>query len=782
MYQKINFNSDWVFHDGEIPVMRPKLKGPVYMQAKTERFRIGPASVHFNDSPDDYDRKGNCELNPLKFENVTLPHDYIINQEMSRDNNNATGFFDYHSAWYRKHLKAEELAGHSRYVLYFEGATANTEVYFNGILLHVNRGGYAPFEVDISDLICFYGENIIAVHTVPQTNSDGWWYEGAGIFRNVWLEIHDELSIDRYGIYVAPSALNGTRTWNVPCQVSVRNDSYEKKTATVKAEIIGADGIAIAEMNGSICVDARTVSDITLTETVQDPLLWSIESPNLYTARVEISWDGEKSEACDATFGFRTIEFNGDKGFLLNGERVPLNGVCGHGDFAFTGKAVPENIVRYKARMVKEMGANAYRCSHYPQSEEMMDEFDRIGVLVMAETRWFLSANAEMEQLRTLIKRDRNHPCVIMWSAGNEEQYFMLERGRRILRAMKAEILKLDKTRPVMVANDKTPDKSAIYDDSDIIGINYNLDIYDVLRQSYPNKAFVSTECCATGTTRSWYYPDSEENGYISAYDHDTNYWFCSREKTWKTLSAKPWICGGFQWIAFEHRGETVWPRICSQSGAIDLFLQKKDAFYQNRSFWSKEPMVHLLPHWNLFGREGEKISVWAYSNCSAVELFVDGKSYGKRELNAFDHAEWEVEYKHGKLEAVGYSDSEIVARDTVETTGRPVALKLKAENADDVHANKGDIALFTCYCVDSEGRRVPDASPYVRFNCNEIGKVIGTGSDVSDRAPVYLPERRMREGAITVAVKIGKNPGKLVIYANSDSVSGGRIELDIEC
>ena len=775
--KRLNFNRDWLFYGGELETKRPDTKGPVYTQAKTVRFRTGPASVAFNDSTEDY---GNHvkELNPYKFKKVCLPHDYIVTQEPQEKYNNATGFFDYHPAWYRKHFQAEE--GFCRYVLYFEGATANTEVYLNGVLLHVNRGGYAPFEVDLSDFLNFEGENVLAVHTVPQTNSDGWWYEGAGIFRNVWLEMTDEIAIDRYGVYVEPAHLGGDeKLWNVPVEVTVRNNGFEAKTASVKVELLNSMGVTVAEMEGECEVAPRDKTVLNLSAQVKNPELWNPNHPNLYTAKTTVSFD-DKTDTAETVFGFRTLNYTADKGLFINGFPVYLNGVCGHGDFGLTGKAVPDNIIRYKVRLLKEMGANAYRCSHYPQSEEMMDEFDRRGIIVMDETRWFSSAEDEMEQLRTLIKRDRNHPCVIMWSVGNEETLFVKPEGTRIFRSMKAEVKKLDRTRPVMAANSVKPETSTVFEDCDIIGMNYNLHIYDTVREQYPDRAFVSTECCATGTTRGWYYPNSPENAYLNAYDHDTNNWFRGREFTWKQLLEKPYVIGGFQWIAFEHRGEAEWPRVCSQSGAIDLFLQKKDAFYQNQSFWSRDPMVHILPHWNLSGREGEKIPVWAYSNCTDVELFVDGVSYGKVALNSCDHAEWEVEYHPGKLEVVGYICSEKVAYDAVETTGKPVALKLRADNMPDVHAGQGDIALFTCYCVDSEGREVPDAAPFVRFNCNGIGQIIGTGSDISDHNPVNIPARQMRAGAVSVAVRVGDSEGKLVIYANADGLDGARIEIDI--
>ena len=464
--KRLNFNRDWLFYGGELETKRPDTKGPVYTQAKTVRFRTGPASVAFNDSTEDY---GNHvkELNPYKFKKVCLPHDYIVTQEPQEKYNSATGFFDYHPAWYRKHFQAEE--GFCRYVLYFEGATANTEVYLNGVLLHVNRGGYAPFEVDLSDFLNFEGENVLAVHTVPQTNSDGWWYEGAGIFRNVWLEMTDEIAIDRYGVYVEPAHLGGDeKLWNVPVEVTVRNNGFEAKMASVKVELLNSMGVTVAEMEGECEVAPRDKTVLNLSAQVKNPELWNPNHPNLYTAKTTVSFD-DKTDTAETVFGFRTLNYTADKGLFINGFPVYLNGVCGHGDFGLTGKAVPDNIIRYKVRLLKEMGANAYRCSHYPQSEEMMDEFDRRGIMVMDETRWFSSAEDEMEQLRTLIKRDRNHPCVIMWSVGNEETLFVKPEGTRIFRSMKAEVKKLDRTRPVMAANSVKPETSTVFEDCDVI-------------------------------------------------------------------------------------------------------------------------------------------------------------------------------------------------------------------------------------------------------------------------------------------------------------------------
>ena len=719
------------------------------------------------------------EITHEKWDRVTLPHDYVIGKAPHEEGNNALGFLDQEPAWYRKHLTFTEADRGGRITLYFEGVTDRCEVFFNGSPMYVNDCGYVPFEVDITDFVRFDGDNVIAVHITP-IGSEGWWYNGGGIYRNVWLEKAELVSIERDGVFVAPQKLDG-ETWEVPVSVEVRNDGYEDVTAKVKTTLLDPAGKTVGEL-WSVCdIPLQEIGKVQMTIAVEAPQLWDIDAPTLYSAVTEVYLDGVLMDRHEDTFGFRTLEFTADRGFFLNGRHVKLQGVCGHGDFGLTGKAVPDNIHRLKARMIKEMGANAYRCSHYPQADALMDEFDKLGILVMAETRWFSSSSSALKDLRTLVRRDRNHPSVIMWSIGNEEFYFIKDEGERIAQRMIAEVKKLDDTRPVMTANDKSPEICTVYGLSDLIGINYHLNLVDTIHEAYPNKPIFSSENCATGSTRGWYYGEDENHGYLPAYDRDTNEWFLGREKTWRFFMDREWHMGGFQWIAFEHRGEAVWPRLCSQSGAIDLYLQRKDAFYQNQSFWTSEPMVHLLPHWNFEGREGEPIAVWAYTNCDEVELFLDGVSLGKKEINAVGHGEWTVAYRAGRLHVVAYRDGKIVAEDIKETTGAPVALKLRAENADDVRANGKDIALFTCLCVDSEGREVPDASAYVSFHTNDVGRVVGTGSDVSDHTPVTCPDRRMRAGAISVAVKVGKKAGDLILYATAQGLKTASIQITVE-
>ena len=783
MSNRVLLNNDWRFHDGEIAEKPlPTWKAPTYIEAKTERYRRGPASIHYRDVPDDYgaSAKGYLEreLTDETWLYVTLPHDYIISQEPKATGNTGLGYFDYHPAWYRKHFKVGEENRGKKVTIYFEGVTQRCEVFLNGIPMHESTSGFVPFEIDISDFVRFgEEENVLAVHVIP-TRSDSWWYAGAGIFRDVYLEVSEKVAPARYGTYLSPEK-GENDTWRLPCEVEVENSDWQEHDAEVTVEIFNPNGEKVAEMSGKTHVAAKETTKVLLETRIDAPSLWDIDSPMLYSAKTTVKSElGE--DVSNTTFGFRTVRFDSEKGFILNGKQVKIKGVCGHGDFGLTGKAVPDNIHRLKVKLIKEMGANGYRCSHYPQSEYLMGEFDRQGVVVMAESRWFTSTKEGVSELTTLVKRDRNHPSVIMWSVGNEEPYFIRPEGARIAQTLRTEVLKYDKSRAIMTANDKNPSVCTVYDYSDIVGVNYNLDMFDMLHEKFPDKGILSTECCATGTTRGWYSDNSPEHGYVTAYDKGTNNWFLGREKTWRFMHEREWLMGSFQWISFDHRGEAAWPRLCSQSGAMDMFLQKKDAFYQNQTHWRDEPLVHVLPHWNHSGKEGKKIEVWAYTNCEEVELFLNGVSLGKQETPYPGHGEWMVEYAPGKIEAVAYKGGVEVCRDVRETTGRAISLKLELMNKDDINANGVDLAIFKCTAVDDRGREVPDASTFVRFNANRLGQIVGTGSSPSDHVPVTSPNRQMYMGIITVAVRLGTAHGTLSLTAESDTLDRAYFEIEI--
>lgn len=778
--EEVLFNFDWRFHLGDVDESLPPVKGPIYSSAKTERMKWGPACRYYNDALDDF-RQDVEYNNREKWEAVDLPHDYIINGEYSKDNNNALGYFKYDNGWYRKHFSLDESDKDRRITLVFDGVASIATVYLNGCLIKHNFCGYTTFECDITDYVEFGADrdNVLAVY-VKYDGHEGWWYEGAGIYRNVHLVKTEPVCIDLYGVYCAPRKLSDDE-WQVDFETTVVNTSYNPTTVLAVTKMIDKDGNVFCESKGEVAVSPCDKKAAKYSVNVRSPHLWDIDDPYIYDIVTELIVDGKVIDENKTYTGFRTVEYDAQKGFFLNGRHTLINGVCSHIDFGLTGKAVPDNIHRYKVRLIKQMGANAYRTSHYPHTEAIMEELDRQGIMCMDETRRFESCEESIEQLEMLIKRDRNRPCVIMWSVGNEEPYQTNDNGRRINRRLIEAIRKLDNTRAISAAVSNDPENATVFGDSDLIGVNYGHWSIDNIHKKYPNKPIFSSECCATGTTRGWYFDDDETRGYLPAYDRDTNSWFTGREFFRKFVLERPWFFGSFQWIAFEHRGETVWPRICSQAGAIDLFLQKKDAFYQNKSHWTTEPMIHLLPHWNFSGLENEPIKVFAYTNCQSAELFLNGQSLGKQEIEQAGHGEWTVNYMPGELKVVGYNEDRPTVSDTAVTTGKPVALKLVCENADDISANGIDIALFSCYCVDENGVFVPNAAPFVEFNCSSLGKIVGTGSDVADHEPVNLPKRQMRAGLISIAVRVSKTDGKLQLFASSNGLDSAVCSIDLK-
>lgn len=764
MREKIRFDENWNFYRGTPPTA--DIDQYPYFYAKTVRGRVGPAAVSCPETMED-----------TGWREVTLPHDFIIEQTPNPAENRSLGYFTYGDAWYRKEFTLPAADRGRRISLLFDGVASQCEVYLNGILIGRNFSGYVSFELDISDTAVYGEKNVLALH-VDTREHESWWYEGGGIYRSVWLIKKDAVSIDLWGVFAKPRLSEDGKTWHVTVETELSDKRYTDCTATLLHTLYDAEGNAVAKSSAELSLNARESGKAVSEMTAENVRRWDVDEPYLYTLHTAVSVDGEITDEQDDRIGFRTFRVDANDGFILNGRRVMINGVCAHQDCGLLGKAVPDNIHRYKVELIKEMGANGFRTSHYPHPEATMDALDELGFIVLAETRWFAEARENIDALEMLIKRDRNRPSVFFWSLANEEPILATESGRAIFKSLKAIVQKLDGTRPVLTS-DNNPQLSSIFPELDIIGMNYNLPKYDEARKAHPDMPFLATECCASGTTRGQY-DEFPEKSYMNAYDKDIANLYTGREKMQKFLAARPYVMGAYQWIAFEHRGETFWPRLCSQSGAIDLFLQKKDAFYQNKSHWTKEPMAHIMPHWNFVGREGDELRVVVYTNCEELELYLNGKSLGKKEIERFGHGEWTVRYEQGVLSVEGRIGGKTVCRDEQVTTGRAEKLMLRLDNTVS-DANGRDIAVVTCYGVDAAGRFVPTACPTVAFHTNGLGTVVGTGSDVSDTSPVSLPVRKMRMGLAAAAVRVGKTAGTLRVYAESESFDTAMLEIELK-
>jgi len=773
MRREIDFNNNWLFHMGDIETDTPKNKGPIYSQSKTERKHMGPAAYKYLDKPDPYSSE--YELKDDDWHFVQLPHDYVVAQDLNKNENNALGYLHYDNAWYRKHFTLPDNSENKRITLRFDGIAGKSTIYLNGCLMYHNFSSYNTFEVDISDNVFYDKENVIAVY-VNTEEFEGWWYQGGGIYRDVYLKITEPICIDLWGVYAPYKKINDT-DWQIDFETTVLNTDYEDCFVKAESSVFDCKGNCVATGIGDGDIELRNKSILTYSAVVKNPLLWDCDNPNLYTVKTVLKKNDEIIDENTTRIGFRTVEISASKGFLLNGKKMFINGVCAHQDFGLTGLAVPENIAKYKMKLIKEMGANGYRTSHYQQTSAYLDACDEMGILVMDEARWFESTKESFEQLESLIKRDRNRPSVIMWSTSNEEAYHVTDNGKRIHKAISSYIKKLDNTRFITAAVSVTPEKATVIEDCDVVGVNYNLDTYDILHQMYPEKAIFASECCATGTTRDWNF-DSDLNGRIRDKDTDTNYWFLGREKTRKFLNERPYVFGAFQWAAVEHRGEAMWPAICSKSGALDLFLQKKGAFYQNKSHWSDEPMVHIVSNWNFKGMEGQDIPVTVYTNCDELELFLNGESLGRKQIEKYGHGEWNIPFEAGVLAANGYINGEIAA-ESVRFTSKE-AKKLKLTQINDFEANGKDLALFLCECVDENGFTVPDAEEFVKFSVSSPAKIIGSGSDNCDHNSVVKPERQMYMGKILVAVKPEKGQKTFELFARSDRCGKCVIKINL--
>lgn len=753
MAQIIDLYEGWLFHRGDIDFVIPPVKGPIYCQSKTERRLHGPASYDYVDIPDPFYPQGEMRYDDV-WESVNIPHDYVVGGTPDKNENCALGYLPYDNAWYRRHFKLPEGCEDKRVLLRFEGVTGKSTVYVNGCLMYHNFSTYNSFEIDISDVVYRDRDNVIAVY-VNTEEFEGWWYQGGGIYRDVFLVITEPVAIDRYGVY-APYVKLDDCLWRIDYETTVVNASYETASVTLRSELIAPDGSVASVCEGKGEVDVKDSKTVYYSATVSDPLLWDCDEPNLYTVRTTLYVGGKEYDENVTRIGFRTAEIDAERGLLINGKPTYINGVCCHQDFGLTGLAVPDNVARYKVSLLKEMGANGYRCSHYQQTASYMDAFDELGFIVMNESRWFESTREGIEQLTELVKRDRNRPSVFFWSTGNEERIFATDMGRRIHRTLCEVIRRLDKTRFITAAVDRTPDKCTIYDFCDVVGINYNLHIYDTVHEIHPNKPIFASECCATGTTRAWHFDTDIGSARINDEDRDTNAWFLGRERTYRFLRQRPYVFGSYQWAGVEHRGEAAWPALCSRSGALDLFLQKKGAFYQNKSHFTREPMAHIVTHWSHHGLEGQSVNVAVYTNCTSLELFLNGESLGRQDIEKYGRGRWSVTYAPGTLKVVGYVGDKAVCEDERATTGRPVSLKLIPVNG--FEHNGKDIALFDCVCLDEKGNEVPNAAETVTFSVSTPAEIVGSGSDNTDHVPVTSPVRKMYMGVIRVAIKPAKN------------------------
>lgn len=665
---------------------------------------------------------------------IDLPHDWAVELPFSGDASHSHGYktigYKYPETsvgWYRKTFFIPNSDYGKKISIQFDGIYRNSIVWVNGFYVGHEQSGYVSSIYDITDYLNYGGKNVVAVR-VDASMEEGWFYEGAGIYRHVWLNKTSKLHVAQYGTFVT-SELQDNNAY-LTLRTTVENQVSESSAFSIVQNIIDESGKEIATQNSNDFDLKANMGNVYYSKIeIANPKLWSIESPTMYKLVTKIISKGRIEDVYETPFGIRTVKFDPDKGFFLNGKNVKIKGTNEHQDHAGVGTAIPDDLQEYRIKKLKEMGANGIRTSHNPPTPEFLNACDRLGMLVLDENRLMGSNQEHFDLLKRLMIRDRNHPSVILWSLGNEEWKIEgNEKGARIASTMQSYAQQYDSSRAFTAAC------SGGWDDGigkvvQVMGYNYIVqgDI-DIHHSKFPWQSGIGTEENNTIGTRGIYETNPKEGHLAPRNRLPEN---VGTETGWKFYVSRPFLAGLFYWTGFDYRGEPNplgWPAVSSQFGIVDLCGFPKDIFYYLKSWWTSEPVLHISPHWNWIGSEGKNIKVKVYSNCDEVELSLNNKSLGRKKLLINEHLEWEVPYQPGFLLAQGYKSGKKIITEKVETTDTPAKIELRT-NKKILKADGEDIAIISVHVNDNKGRLVPDLFNEIRFTLEGPGKIIGVGN-----------------------------------------------------
>jgi beta-galactosidase len=769
MRHEFLLNKEWRFHLGEVSNGDIKTHSESYTSSKAGQER-GVPNPNFDDSD---------------WRVVDVPHDYLTETEFNENNLISHGYKTRCNAWYRKSfVLPEELAG-KHIFLSFEGMAVTARVYLNGSLMGRSFSAYAPLDIDITDR-AFFGDrvNTLAVY-IDGLSTEGWWYEGAGIYRHVRLYAKELLHIAHDGIFISPRLDEKTANdWDVMCEATVENSSYSSCGFKIRTEIYDNDKlIASGESEDSICLsDSKT--QIRHMLRIHNPQRWDVIEPKLYTAKVFlISENGEVIDEESTRIGFRTFTVDNEKGFFLNGRPIKLMGTCNHQDHAGVGVAVPDSIQYYRIKRLKELGTNAYRCSHNMPAKAVLDACDELGMLVMDENRRFESRPEVLAHVESMVRRDRNHPSVIMYSLFNEEPIQGTKEGANIFRRMKSLVRRLDDTRLITGAmNGGYNEPEGAATEMDVTGINYAIP-HGVLkfRELYPNQPVFGAENNSAVSTRGCYKTDKDAH-VLSNYDEEVVPWGQLIKTTWKFTRERDWFGGIFIWTGFDYRGEPTpfnWPSIGSQFGIMDTCGFPKDSFWQNKACFTTLPMLHILPHWNW--TEGETVRVMTVTNCSEVELFLNGESLGRRPSDPCNQCIWDVKFVPGKISAIAYNEGVAVARAERVTAGKPHKIIVHPDRSY-INNDGMDTVPVNFSVVDEHDNPVETANNTLRFEVSDNGISLGVGNgDPNCLESDHELQRSLFAGHAQMLVQSKSGvEGVITITASGDGLITGRCEIEV--
>jgi beta-galactosidase len=785
--RRVRFNDDWRFLKGDAP---------------------GAEQPTFADS---------------SWRQLTLPHDWAIEGPFDKQYNPNTGGLPVSgTGWYRKHFKIPASERGRVVSVEFDGAMSNARVWLNGAEVAFRPYGYSSFDVDLTPHLRWGEENVLAVRLTPEANASRW-YPGAGIYRNVWLTSTDPVHVAHWGTYVTTPEVKPDAA-AVSIVTSVENRTTAAASIRLETAIVDASGGTVARAGSDASIPANGRQDVAQKLAVANPRLWDIGHPDLYRAVTEVRQGDRVLDRYVTPFGIRTIEFNAQKGFFLNGQYLKINGVCNHHDLGALGTAVNVRALERQLEIMRSMGVNAVRTSHNPPAPELLDLADRMGFLVMDEAfdMWripkvknglskFFDEWHERD-LRDMIRRDRNHPSVFMWSIGNEIPEQKKPEGGILAHQLTEICHQEDRTRPTTSAFDQ-PDaaiQNELAANVDVPGFNYSPMRYAEFQKGHATWAIYGSETESCVSSRGVYHlpmklesiaPDLQ----VSSYDIEAPPWAYCPDVEFTYQQQSPSVMGEFVWTGFDYLGEPTpygrvkdWPSRSSYFGIVDLAGFPKDRFYIYKSYWTSTPTVHVFPHWNWSGHEGEKIPVMVYTNAEEVELFLNGKSLGRKKLgvDTFEmpvnkkvsktgvltsrfRLVWEVPYQPGELRAVGYRGGKEYASDTVRTAGAPARIVLSPDRKS-IQSGGDDLSFVTVRIEDKDGNLCPLADNLVRFRIAGPGSIAGVDNgDAASVEPFQADYRKAFSGMALLIVRSGK-AGQIRVTATSESLPAADIAIEV--
>ncbi len=755
--RRFNLDRSWRFHLGDWPF--PPHHGA---WTKAGNFSFAPVGRDFDDSG---------------WTEVRLPHDFVLDEvprheAAGMDALNIPFASNLHAshgyrpgavAWYRRRFVVPDADRGRRVHLVLDGVFRDSEVWCNGHHLLRHRSGYIGAAADLSEIVRFGACNVVAIR-VDAREHEGWWYEGGGLYRHAWLEIRDPVHLVRDGLTVRaepgrPLALTAELT----------NLGGLAADGELVARLSRPDGGGIGEARAPFRVEPDAVETVAMVVPAAEVQAWSPDQPALYRLDLEVRRADGVADTETRAIGFRNLRFDADRGFYLNGQPFRLRGMCCHQDHAGVGVAVPDAVWEWRVRRLKEMGCNAIRAAHNPMAPEFYDACDRLGMMVLDENRLLGASEELLADMTAWVRRDRCHASVILWSICNEERIQGGEIAERIGARLVRRIHRLDGSRPVTAAMNGHygAGLSLVVD---VQGFNYGADRLDAFHRDHPDLPVVITELDTAVQTRGTY----EHNpacGHVSAFSPaDAPGWGADEERRWQFIADRPWLAGVFYWTGFDYRGEpffVMWPATSSQFGVLDLCGFPKDIFHAYRAWWTTEPVLHIFPHWTWPGREGTLITVRVATSAKEVELFLNGRSLGRRIVCGSSLPRWEAPYEPGRLHAVAYHEGREWVAERV-TAGAPARLRLTPDRAE-LAADGEDASLVAIEVLDDAGQVHPWADPLLHVSVAG-GRLRGLGNgDPADHALDRAPTRRAFRGLAQAVVQAPEAAGPVVVRVEAE-------------